>query len=106
MGDRLIVGVSTDEMCEDKGKSTVFSLEKRMEYIKDLRYVDEVIAEYSMAQKVEDVKKYNVDIFVLGDDYEETFKMMPEYELIKDMCEVIFLPRTPNISTTLLKEKI
>ena len=103
LGDRLIVGVSTDECVMSKGKRPVFSCEKRMEYLADLRYVDLVIPEKDMEQKVEDIKKYHVDVFVLGDDYAETFLKMPEYDRIKDICEVVFLPRTPNISTTALK---
>lgn len=103
LGDRLIVGVSTDEFVKSKGKTPVFNCEKRMEYLSDLRYVDKVIPEHNMEQKVEDIKKYHVDIFLLGDDYAETFLKMPEYEQIKDICEIVFLPRTPNISTTSLK---
>lgn len=106
LGDYLLVGVSTDEFCLAKGKKTVFDLEHRMAYISDLRYVDMVIPEFSMEQKVNDIKKYNIDIFVLGDDYSETFKLMPEYDLIKNNCQVIFLPRTPTISSTLLKETL
>ena len=106
LGDRLIVGVSTDEFAYKKGKNTVFSCEKRMEYISDLKYVSEVIPEHCMSQKVEDILKYNVDIFLLGDDYAETFLKMPEYDQIKNLCEVVFLPRTPDISTTMLKEKL
>ena len=105
LGDRLIVGVSTDEFVKFKGKNPVFSCDKRMEYLNDLRYVDEVIPEHNMQQKVEDIKKYDVDVFVLGDDYAESFLKMPEYEKIKDLCEVIFLTRTPDISTTILKKK-
>lgn len=105
LGDRLIVGVSTDEFVETKGKKTVFDCAKRMEYVADLKYVSEVIPEHNMQQKVDDIKKYNVDIFLLGDDYAETFLQMPEYDQIKDLCKVIFLPRTPDISTTMLKEK-
>lgn len=77
-----------------------------MSYVEELRYVDLVIPEHSMAQKVEDIKKFGVDVFVLGDDYKDSFKKMPEYELIKDICEVVFLERTPEISTTILKEKL
>ena len=106
LGDRLIVGVSTDECALKKGKQTVLSCEKRMEYLADLKYVSEVIPEYNMAQKVEDIIKYNVDVFLLGDDYAEAFLQMPEYKKIKDLCEIVFLPRTPDISTTLLKEKL
>ena len=106
LGDYLLVGVSTDEFCLTKGKKTVFDLEHRMAYISDLRYVDMVIPEFSMEQKVNDIKKYNIDIFVLGDDYAETFKLMPEYDLIKNSCQIVFLPRTPTISSTLLRETL
>ncbi len=106
MADYLIVGVSTDECVMAKGKNPVFSCEKRMDYLRDLRYVDLVIPEYNMEQKVDDIKKYNVDIFLLGDDYAESFLKMPEYEKIKDICEVVFLPRTPNISSSVLKQKM
>ena len=106
LGDYLIVGVSSDEFCLEKGKQTVYNLERRMEYVRDLRYVDLVIPEYSMAQKVQDITAYDVDVFVLGDDYAKKFLEMPEYELIKDRCMVTFLPRTPDISTTYLKNKI
>ena len=103
LGDKLIVGVSTDEMCLEKGKQVAFPLEKRMEMVSYLRFVDEVIPEHNMAQKIEDIKQYNVDVFCLGSDYEDVFPNMPEYEAVASMCEVVFLPRTPNISTTLLK---
>lgn len=106
LGDYLLVGVSTDEFCSTKGKKTVFDLEHRMAYISDLRYVDMVIPEFSMEQKVYDIKKYNIDIFVLGNDYADTFKLMPEYDLIKECCQIVFLPRTPVISSTLLKETL
>lgn len=105
MGDRLIVGVSTDACAARKGKTPFHSCEKRMEYIADLKYVSKVIPEHDMQQKVEDIKKYNVDIFLLGDDYAQTFLQMPEYEQIKDICKVVFLPRTPDISTTELKKR-
>ena len=106
LGDRLIVGVSTDECAARKGKTPFHSCQQRMEYVGDLKYVSEVIPEHDMQQKVEDIKKYNVDIFLLGDDYAQTFLKMPEYEQIKDLCEVVFLSRTPDISTTELKKKI
>ena len=105
MGDRLIVGVSTDEFCLEKGKKTVFKLEQRMEMVSDLKYVYLAIPEHNMAQKVSDIEKYGADIFVLGSDYSDTFLKMPEYELIKDKCDIIFLPRTDGISTTILKNE-
>lgn len=105
LGDRLIVGVSTDEFCLEKGKKTVFKLEQRMEMVSDLKYVYLTIPEHDMAQKVSDIEKYGADIFVLGSDYSDTFLKMPEYELIKDKCDIIFLPRTDGISTTILKNE-
>ena len=103
LGDYLIVGVSSDDFCLEKGKHPVFTLEQRMSYISDLRYVDLTIPEYSMKQKIEDIYKYDVNVFVLGDDYVELFKQMPEYEFVMRKCKVIFLPRTPIISSSLLK---
>lgn len=73
LGDRLIVGVSTDEFCLEKGKKTVFKLEQRMEMVSDLKYVYLAIPEHNMAQKVSDIEKYGADIFVLGSDYSDTF---------------------------------
>lgn len=105
LGDRLIVGVFTDEFCLEKGKKTVFKLEQRMEMVSDLKYVYLAIPEHNMAQKVSDIEKYGADIFVLGSDYSDTFLKMPEYELIKDKCDIIFLPRTDGISTTILKNE-
>ncbi len=106
LGDRLIVGVSTDDFVQQKGKKTVFPLEQRMEMVRDLRFVDLVIPEYNMAQKVDDIQKYDADIFVLGSDYAQSFLKMAEYPRVAEKCKVIFLPRTPSISTTILKEKI
>lgn len=105
-GDKLIVGVSSDEFALEKGKKTCYDLNKRMEMLRDLRYVDLVIPEYSMSQKVDDCIKYNVDFFILGSDYSKVFTEMPEYEKICKLCQIIFLERTPDISTTILKSKI
>ena len=104
MGDKLIVGVLTDEMCVEKGKKTVLDQKKRMEIISNLKFVDKVISEENMRQKVDDVKKYGVNVLVLGDDYKMSFPKMEEYgKLIELGCDVVFLPRTPNISTTYIK---
>lgn len=100
----LIVGVSSDLMCLDKNKKTVLKENERMEIIKSLSFVNEVLLEHDMAQKVQDAIKYKVDCFVLGSDYIDVFPKMPEYaELIKLGVKVHFLPRTNDISTTLLK---
>jgi len=103
LGDYLVVGVSTDGCCESKGKRCYFSLEDRMTMIKAIRYVDLVIPEQNMEQKIEDVKKLKIDIFTLGDDYSEKFKLMLEYKAISQLCQIIYLPRTPEISSSKIK---
>lgn len=107
MGSKLIVGVSSDEMCKEKGKIPFLSQEKRIEIVSSLRFVNEVIIEQNMKQKIEDVKNYNVDIFLLGDDYKDIFPKMPEYQKLVDLnCKIVFLPRTPDISTSEIKRKL
>ena len=71
-----------------------------MEIVRAIRYVDEVIPEDSWDQKVKDVQKYDVDVFVMGDDWEGKFDFLKEY------CDVVYLPRTEGISTTQLKEEL
>lgn len=105
LGDYLIVGVSTDEFCVYKNKQTVLSTAERIRLVQSLIYPDLVIEEHSMAQKIEDIKKYKADIFVLGDDYKDSFCKMPEYEEVSKLCKIIFLPRTENISSTKLKQE-
>ena len=100
LGDYLIVGLSSDEFNELKGKKSVMSYEERKEIIESIRYVDKVIKESNWEQKVDDIIKYNIDVFVIGDDWEGKFDFLKEY------CEVVYLPRTKSISTTLLKEII
>ncbi|WP_297453972.1 glycerol-3-phosphate cytidylyltransferase [Persephonella sp.] len=100
LGDRLIVAVSTDEFNEIKGKKAFQSFEKRVEIVKSLPFVDMVISERNWEQKIEDIKKYNVDIFVMGDDWKGKFDYLKKY------CEVVYLKRTPGISSTYLRNKI
>ena len=100
LGDYLIVGLSSDEFNELKGKKSVMSYEERKETLESIRYVDKVIKESNWEQKVDDIIKYNIDVFVIGDDWEGKFDFLKEY------CEVVYLPRTKSISTTLLKEII
>lgn len=97
LGDTLIVGLSTDEFNAVKGKQCVFAYDKRKELLESLRYVDIIIPETNWEQKTEDVKKHHVDVFVMGDDWEGKF------DFLKDHCEVIYLPRTKEISTTKIK---
>ena len=99
-GDYLIVGLSTDEFNEKKGKKCFFSYEERKKMLEALRSVDLVIPETCWEQKISDVKEFRVDAFVMGNDWEGKF------DFLKDYCEVVYLPRTPEISTTEIKEKL
>ncbi|PAV31287.1 glycerol-3-phosphate cytidylyltransferase [Virgibacillus profundi] len=96
-GDYLIVAISADEFNALKGKEAYYTFEQRKLILEAIRYVDEVIPEYTWEQKVEDVEKHNVDIFVMGDDWNGKF------DFLKDHCDVVYLPRTVGISTTKIK---
>ena len=98
-GDYLIVGLSTDEFNKLKGKKSYYSYNRRKTMLEATKYVDKVISEDSWEQKVSDIHKYNIDIFVMGDDWKGKFDFL-EAEGI----QVIYLPRTPNISSTKLKK--
>ena len=100
LGDYLIVAVSSDDFNAIKGKKCAIPDYERMEIVKAIKYVDEVILENSWDQKVEDVKKYDIDVFVMGDDWKGKF------DFLKDYCEVVYLPRTEGISTTQLKNDL
>ncbi|MFX1320930.1 MAG: glycerol-3-phosphate cytidylyltransferase [Promethearchaeota archaeon] len=100
LGDYLIVGLSTDEFNEMKNKKAVFPYEERKLILESIKYVDQVIPEKTWEQKVDDVKKYKVDIFVIGDDWEGKFDFLKEY------CEVIYLERTKEISSTKIEKII
>ncbi|SEF55566.1 Glycerol-3-phosphate cytidylyltransferase [Caloramator fervidus] len=100
LGDYLIVGLSTDEFNRQKNKISYFNYEERKKYLEAIKYVDEIIPEDSWDQKIDDIIKYKIDVFVMGDDWKGKFDFLKEY------CEVIYLPRTPVISTTLLKQNI
>ncbi|MCA0172873.1 MULTISPECIES: glycerol-3-phosphate cytidylyltransferase [Bacillaceae] len=100
LGDYLIVAISTDEFNEIKNKKAYHSYENRKMILEAIRYVDEVIPEEHWEQKVDDVKNNNVDIFVMGDDWEGKF------DFLKDHCEVVYLPRTAGISTTKIKKEL
>ncbi|MGL1902324.1 MAG: adenylyltransferase/cytidyltransferase family protein [Fibrobacterales bacterium] len=101
LGDYLIAGVSTDALnLTKKDKKPVYSENDRAEIVKSLRYVDEVFFEESLDLKREYIQKFNADILVMGDDWEGKF------DFCKDLCEVVYLDRTPEISTTKLKEDI
>lgn len=99
LGDWLIVGVTTDNFDLERGKlNTRDSVMKRVQVVKDTGYADEVIIEEYKGQKIDDIQKYNVDVFAIGSDWEGYFDYLKEY------CEVVYLPRTQGISSTMLRE--
>ena len=100
LGDELIVAVSTDEFNLLKGKKTLIPYDQRAQIVEAISYVDRVLPETAWDQKVEDVKKYNIDTFAIGDDWEG------EFDFLKEYCNVVYLPRTSNISTTQLKKSL
>jgi len=100
LGDYLIVGVTTEAYDQTRGKlNVVDSLVTRIENVKRTGFADEVIIEESPGQKVNDVKKFHIDIFTVGSDWVGCF------DYLRDYCEVVYLERTKNISSTMLREK-
>jgi glycerol-3-phosphate cytidylyltransferase len=97
LGDRLIVGVSSDEFNALKGKKPVVPFDQRIEIVRSIRYVDEAIPEDRWEQKREDIAKYGVDVFGIGEDWKGKF------DDLGDSVEVVYLPRTSGISTTEMK---
>lgn len=102
LGDRLVVGCSTDEFNALKGKKSVFSYEDRSLIVEACKFVDLVIPESSWEQKIDDIRKYNADIFTIGDDWVGKFDYLSE----ETGCAVTYLARTPDISTTDVKDAI
>ncbi len=100
LGDYLIVGLSTDKFNSIKGKTCYFTYEERKTLLEAIRYVDLVIPETCWEQKTEDIETYKVDIFVMGDDW------VGKFDFLKNYCKVIYLPRTPEISTTKIKNDL
>ena len=101
LGDYLIVVVSTDEFnWKEKHKKCYFTYEERKKLVESIRYVDLVIPETSWEQKNTDVLEYHIDTFVMGDDWKGKF------DFLKDKCDVVYLPRTPEISTTKIKNDL
>lgn len=98
--ERVIVAVSTDEFNLSKGKKTLIPYEQRAQIVESIKYVDLVIPEESWEQKLSDVKDHEVDIFAIGEDWEGKF------DFLEDLCEVCYLKRTKNISTTDLKRSL
>ncbi len=100
MCDQLIVGVSTDEFNALKGKAAFFSYEQRSEIIAACKYVTKVIPEQNWQQKSADIEQYDVDVFAIGDDWEGQF------DHLNSQCEVLYLTRTDDISTTEIKNNL
>lgn len=99
LGDKLIVGVTSDSYDRDRGKLNVRNnVLERIESVKKTGLADEIIIEEYIGQKIDDIQKYNVDIFAIGSDWEGKF------DYLKEFCNVVYLPRTEGISSTLLRE--
>jgi len=100
LGDYLIVALSTNEFNETKGKKCYFTYEERKKLVESIRYVDLVIPESNWEQKIHDVEEFKVSTFVIGSDWEGKFDFLKKY------CEVVYLSRTPEISTTKIKQEL
>lgn len=100
LGDELIVAVSSDEFNQLKEKTVLIPYAQRAEIVQNIKCVDKVIAEHNWEQKISDIELYNVDIFAMGNDWEGKFDFLEEY------CEVVYLQRTQNISTTQIKKSL
>lgn len=100
LADRVVVGCSTDAFNNEKGKQTIMSFEQREEMLASIRYVDKVIPENGWEQKEDDIKRENAHIFAIGEDW------AGEFDYLADLCEVIYLPRTNDISTTSVRQMV
>lgn len=102
MGDFLVVALSTDEFnWKDKQKKCYFTYEQRKALLEAIRYVDLVIPETCWEQKRSDVHDHHIDTFVMGDDWKGQFDFLKE-----EGVEVVYLSRTPEISTTQIKREL
>jgi glycerol-3-phosphate cytidylyltransferase len=100
LGDRLVVGLSSDAFNRGKHKSSLLNYDNRKAVLESIRYVDEVFPEDNWEQKPDDIRKYNARIFVMGDDWAGKFDFLAEF------CEVRYLARTPEISTTEIRQSL
>ncbi len=100
LGDYLIVALSSDEFNLKKNKKSYYTYEQRKIILESCRYVDLIIPEVSWEQKIDDIKKYNVSTFVMGNDWEGKF------DYLKNYCDVIYLPRTQGVSSSMTKEHL
>ncbi len=102
LGDYLVVALSTDEFNATKGKKAYHSYETRKKMLEAIRYVDLVIPENNWEQKIQDIKDYKIDVCVMGDDWAGSDK----FDYLKEYCDVVFLERTPGVSTTQIKNDL
>lgn len=102
LGDYLVVALSTDEFNELKGKTAYHDYETRKKMLEAIRYVDLVIPENDWEQKLNDVLDYHIDTVVMGSDWANSDK----FDYLKDYCELVFLERTPGVSTTQIKSEL
>ncbi len=100
LGDRLVVGLSSDEFNRGKHKSSLLNYENRKAVLEAIRYVDEVFPENTWEQKVDDIRRYGAQVFVMGSDWEGKF------DFLREFCEVHYLSRTEEISTTEIKRSL
>ncbi|MCP5272970.1 MAG: adenylyltransferase/cytidyltransferase family protein [Burkholderiaceae bacterium] len=100
LGDRLVVGCSTDDFNEAKGKKSVMPFEHRAEILGACRHVDKVFPEASWDQKVEDIRRERADIFAMGDDWAGRFDDLSAH------CEVVYVPRTKDVSSTEIRQLV
>ena len=101
LGDFLVVALSSDEFNAGKGKQAYFSYDERRAMLESVRYVDLVVPELTWEQKVGDISRYGIDVFVMGDDWSGEFD-----DQLKGLCEIVYLPRTPEVSTMRIKNYI
>ncbi|MBQ4636061.1 MAG: glycerol-3-phosphate cytidylyltransferase [Akkermansia sp.] len=100
LGDYLIVALSTDEFNQLKSKKAYYSYNQRKVILEACRYVDLVIPENTWEQKPDDIRQYDADIFVMGDDWKGKF------DYLSSICEVIYLPRTPDVCFTEIRKQM
>ncbi|MEK0161333.1 adenylyltransferase/cytidyltransferase family protein [Pseudoalteromonas piscicida] len=101
LGDYLIVGISSDKLnLSKKGRNPIYSIADRLKIISSLRFVDEVFVEESLELKAQYIKDFDADVLVMGDDWKDKF------DIYKDICDVVYLERTPSISTTEIIEVV
>lgn len=100
LGDYLVVALSSDEFNAGKDKKAYFPYRDRKRMLEAIRYVDLVIPEHTWEQKIDDIGRYHIDTFVMGDDWDGKFDELREH------CEVVYLTRTPEVSTTQIKSNL